>query len=291
MAAPVAVPPGVRSLLGDDERERLPNLIGIGAAKCGTSALHAYLADHPEIEAAALKELKLFGGARWVERLPWYAAQFAGSRPVRTETSPSYAMDPVVPGVPEQMAAVVPGARLIYMVGDPVKRAVAQYNEHRSLLFERRSLDEAFADAEEPGSLYLAASRYAHQLRRFLEFFPAERILVVDQADLRDRRRETLRTIYAFAGVDPGHWSPALETLANVSSAKIMPNRVGRAVLDWTHASPRGKRLATIPRLTAGPLRPVVPDPALLDRIAAAVRDDVADFRRLTGRPFADWPV
>jgi len=38
----------------------LPNLIVIGAAKCGTSSLHAYLDLHPDISMSAQKELWFF---------------------------------------------------------------------------------------------------------------------------------------------------------------------------------------------------------------------------------------
>jgi hypothetical protein len=38
----------------------LPNLIVIGAQKCGTSSLHYYLDLHPEIEMSSPKELNFF---------------------------------------------------------------------------------------------------------------------------------------------------------------------------------------------------------------------------------------
>jgi len=38
----------------------LPNLVVIGAQKCGTSALHYYLAQHPEIWMSKPKELNFF---------------------------------------------------------------------------------------------------------------------------------------------------------------------------------------------------------------------------------------
>jgi hypothetical protein len=50
----------------------LPNLIIIGAAKAGTTALHSYLGEHPEIFMSRQKELQLFQRDDWRQQLPWY---------------------------------------------------------------------------------------------------------------------------------------------------------------------------------------------------------------------------
>jgi hypothetical protein len=266
-------------------------LIGIGAAKCGTSALHAYLADHPEIEVPARKELKHFGGPTWLEQLPQYARSFAGEMGVRAETSPTYAMDPFVPSVPEQIAATLPDPRFLYVLGDPVRRVVSHWGESRALTFERRSLREALADAEDPLNPYVAASRYAHQLERFQTVFGAERVLVIDQDDLRARRRETLREIYTFAGVDPDYWSPRLEVDANVAADKVRPNRLGRWVLDRTRGSQAGRRWAMIPHLTATSVERTSIEPDIRARLETCLRPEAERLRTMTGRSFASWSI
>jgi hypothetical protein len=59
----------------------LPNLVIIGAAKCGTTSLHRYLARHPEIHMSEPKELDFFvaelNGSRGVR---WYERHFNGTR-------------------------------------------------------------------------------------------------------------------------------------------------------------------------------------------------------------------
>ena len=290
-ATPPPVPRDALAALSADARRRMPNLIGIGAGKCGTSALHAYLADHPDIAMSARKELQLFGGARWLERLEWYASCFDPDAAVRGEVSPTYTMDPFIPQVPEQIAAVAPDARFIYLVGEPVGRALAHWREQRSLTLERRGLSEAFADASNPLNPYMAGSRFGHQLERFQAVFGPGRVLVVEQDDLRERRRETLRAVYAFAGVDPDHWSPACDAEPNAAADKVQPNRLGRWVLDRTRASSAGKRLATVRPVTAGRIPAVAFDDATRARVEAALAPDVARLRELTGRPFARWSL
>lgn len=287
---PPAIPADPLAGLSAEQRARLPNLVGIGAAKCGTSALHAYLADHPEIATPRAKELEHFGGRRWLEDLPAYASRFPPGA-VRCETSPSYTIDPVIPCVPEQMAAVLPEPRFVYVVGEPVRRVVAHWNEHRALAFERRSLAEALEDAEDPYNPYVAASRYGHQLARYLEVFGPDRVLVVDQEDLRARRRETLRQVFGFAGVDPDHASPVQESEPNAASRKTEPTALGRRLIDRGWLPPRLHAAAPHLRLVARPLREPAIDERTRTRLEAILRPDIERFRALTGRPFATWSV
>lgn len=275
-----------------EEAGRLPNLIGIGAGKAGTSALHAYLAAHPEVSMSRRKELMLFGSDGWSSRLRWYASHFDANAPIRGEASPTYSMDPFVPGVPEQMAVLLPDPRFIYLVRDPVDRALAHWREQRMLTLERRPVHEAFADADDPLNPYVGASRYAHQLERYLSVFPADRVLVVDQVDLRERRRETLRRVFAFAGIDSGFWDSSYQHEANTTKHRVQPNRLALRMLDLTGAPGWARRLSAVPLLMAG--RHVVSEP--LERqtrshLESVLRSDAARFRELTGQPFAHWSV
>lgn len=277
--------------LAPDDRDRLPNLIGIGAAKCGTSALHAYLSAHPDIGMTTHKEVKHFGSAEWLSGLKAYAELFDATFTVRGETSPTYSMDPYIPGVPEQMAAVLPAARFVYLVGDPLRRIVSHWAEHRALTFERRSLEEALADAENPFNPYVAASRYGHQLSRYLDVVGAERVLVVDQRDLRDRRRETLQRIFTFAGVDGDHWVPEYEAEHNAAAEKLEPNRLGRWIVDRRRLRAAVRRRALVRPLTARRMAPVEPPPPLRARLERILEPDAAQFRKLTGMAFDHWCV
>ena len=44
----------------DNMTPALPNLLVLGAKKCGTTALHRYLGRHPEISMSQEKELNFF---------------------------------------------------------------------------------------------------------------------------------------------------------------------------------------------------------------------------------------
>lgn len=290
---PPAIPPDPTAALSPAQRAALPNLIVIGAAKCGTSALHRYLALHPEIGMSRRKEMALFGGARWLERLPQYADAFDASRSVRGESSPVYSMDPYVPRVPEQMARVLPQPRFLYLVADPLRRTVAHWSEQHYLRLDRRSLDEALADADNAVNPYVAASRYGHQLQRFYDVFDAARVLVIDQDELRLQRRATMERVFSFAGVASEFWSSEFETEVNTAETKLEANALGGWIEDrFGRRLGRSVAWTRVPYVTARPRRG---RPSLSRETETALRavlePDLAHLRQLTGRPFADWSI
>jgi hypothetical protein len=246
---------------------RLPEVVIVGAMKCGTSALHRYLDDHPDIAMSSPKELNFFfgrddpadcgseeqhdwHGGSWRLGVDWYASRFDPTAPVRGEASPGYT-SPSHPEVAGRMAALLPEARLLYLVRDPLARAVSQYHHHHREGSERRPLGEALLD---PASQYVARSRYHERLAPFLAHYPAGQIAIVAQEELRAHRRSTLRTVYEFVGVDAGHWSEA-------------------STREW-HIGGR-------------PSEHVSPD--VVERFHAEVRDDADRLRELAGRDLPGW--
>jgi hypothetical protein len=190
----------------------LPTFVIIGAMKCGTSALHRMLGAHPDIAMSDPKELNFFFGTappvdaddpwstgNWWRGAGWYAAHFPTHAPVRGEASPGYT-SPDHPHVAARLAATLPDARLVYLVRDPVDRAISQYLHHRRDGTEDRPLAEALLD---PASQYLARSRYHERLTPFLDRFPNDRILIVATEDLRDQPAPTMARVLRFLDADP----------------------------------------------------------------------------------------
>ena len=164
--------------------ERLPNVVVVGATKAGTTSMHAYLAVHPEIAASEEKEMRFFTDPDCRDWVGAYQERFAPGTRYRLESTPFYSKAPCYPGVVERMAALVPDARIIYLVRDPIDRIVAEHVEMVAWNSAERPLDEELADPGEPTSPLVASSRYATQLEPYLEAFGKDRVLVVDLADL-----------------------------------------------------------------------------------------------------------
>ncbi|HSM06108.1 MAG TPA: sulfotransferase [Longimicrobiales bacterium] len=274
----------------------LPTFIIIGAQKCGTTSLHTYLGLHPEIGVSREKELNFFLRPDGERDLDWYRSWFDPSKPVRGEASPGYTNHPLRQGVPERMHAVVPDARLIFVVRDPLKRALSQYRHYCADRREDRSAEEALG---KPGSKYIVRSRYAFQLDRYLPIYPLERILVVQQERLLDRREETLSDIFRWLGVDPTFRSPLFGFRRHRSDRKRRRTDLGERIA----ASAPGRAVAGLPTpwrwmledVLYHPFSRPVPRPALSEalwtRLQAELRKDAERLREVTGQAFEGWSV
>jgi hypothetical protein len=272
----------------------LPNLLIIGAAKCGTSSLHEYLALHPEISMSAAKELQFFDRRDWRERIDWYRNQFPEHLPVRGESSPSYSMHPFLPAVAENVRELIPDAKLIYLLGDPVERAIRHYVEYVALSLEDRPIDVALSDSGDPANPYLCTSRYAYQLDRFRECFGSERILVLDQVDLLERREAVLREVFRFLEIDMDFSSPRFTEMHNTSSEKVRYGSVGlwlirhRILMRRRRSFRRGPLIAPLHRLLSRPIDRAL-SATVREGLVEHLQADVDRLRELTGRRFGRW--
>lgn len=206
----------------------LPDFIVIGAQKGGTTALFAYLLQHPQVGAPWQKELNFFS-RHFSRGEPWYRARFPLRRDtvgvrVLGEASPSYMP---FPAAPARMRELVPRAKLIALLRDPTERAISHYFHSVSHGVERRPIHEAFrATAEhlratlgsrdtadlrpgpwpvraDPWLSYLYRGVYVDHLRRYHQHFGRDQLLIVRSDDLHTRRLETLARVFDFLGIDP----------------------------------------------------------------------------------------
>jgi hypothetical protein len=117
-------------LTATDSRAQLPNLLVAGVPKGGTTSLFRYLAQHPEICASPVKELRYFEAARYGEPmapLDTYARQFdhwSGQR-YRMESTPGYfgGGSPVADAV----HTTLDDPRVLVSLRDPVQRCWSWY--------------------------------------------------------------------------------------------------------------------------------------------------------------------
>ena len=275
----------------------LPNLIVIGAQKCGTTSLHNYLNAHPEISMSRRKETNFFLGNGERDRgLDWYASNFDPAAPVRGEASPDYTNLPESAGTAARMRSVVPDARLIYLVRDPLDRMASHYVHRRAAGLERRSLADALSDSR--GS-YVTRSCYATQLKPFLELFPREQILVETHERLLREREVTLRRIFGFVGVDSSFTSPEFERMWERTEGKG-----GLYSLAWRIGRRTRERGIFLPQFLRWPaqrmLRTRVGDPGmerpaydqeLRERMRERLRGEVQELRALTGLELEGWGI
>lgn len=245
------------------EEDRLPNLIVIGTMKGGTSSLYRYLRNHPSISMSTTKETDYFLGNDPSHDMAWYLEQFEPGHRVRGEVSPNYTKREVFPGIPERIHAVVPDARLVYVVRDPIERTVSHFlhNVHAGR-FDLGDFERVLTPGGGPEHL-LATGLYHHQLSAYLPLWSPDDILVVASEDLRDDRRNTLRRVFGFLGVDETFDSEVFDKMLHVSARKFGDEPFERPTV-------RGE---------------------LRDVLAEYFAADVAALRSLTGASFPRWSL
>jgi hypothetical protein len=199
----------------------LPDAMIIGAMKSGTSSLHYYLTQHPQVIAPLRKEVHYFD-LNFGRGEAWYRANFgrAGQGGLNLDSSPYYLFHPQVP---QRAHALVPDARLIVLLRDPVRRAYSHYWHERDKGREPLSFEDAIA--AEPDRIsrdherlvrgeierseahqyfsYLARGRYAEQLERWLRVYPREQLLVLRFEDLAQEPLPVLYGALRFTGLPP----------------------------------------------------------------------------------------
>lgn len=143
----------------------------------------------------------------WHRGTGWYCRQFDPEAAVVGESSPGYT-SPDHAYAAGRIARVVPDAMLVYLVRDPIDRAVSQYDLHRRDGSESRPIEQALPD---PDSQYLARGRYLERLEPFLEHFRRDRIIVLEHEELRRDPLRVLRGLGAALGLDARAWPAPAE--------------------------------------------------------------------------------
>lgn len=198
----------------------LPTVLVIGAQRCGTSSLFKYLGSHPQCLPSARKEVRYF--TEFYDRdVDWYRSHFPitsrekAKHLISFEVTPDYLLDPRAPG---RASGLLPNARIIVLLRDPIKRAHSQYLHNRRLGNEPLSFSEALAREEErigpslemlehseeatPKALlrysYVERGRYTSQLARWLEYVGTDRTLIVQSESLFKNTDATFQRILDF---------------------------------------------------------------------------------------------
>lgn len=184
------------------ERFALPSFLVIGARKGGTSSLFDYLLQHPDVRPPLWKEVRFFDRS-YHKGLSWYRAHFPRREPgagwITGEATTGYLAHP---DAAERIGRTLPGVKLVAILRDPVDRAVSDWAHERRRGGERRTASEALGGLD-PSSPYLARSIYAPQLRRYLERFPPEQLLVLEHGAFFREPAAGYARLLRFLGLPP----------------------------------------------------------------------------------------
>lgn len=219
---------------------RLPDFLGIGVQKGGTTSLQRLLEQHPGVFLPQRKELHYFS-LHYGQGEPWYQEQFAAATPEQCcgEITPYYVFHPEAA---QRIRALLPAVRLIVLLRDPVERTLSQYFHSRRLGLEPLALEAALR--AEPERLagaeavlraadgrhrshqehsYLARSRYEQQLPRWQALFAPEQLLVLRSEDLFSRPQLLWERLLQFLPLAPRALPPVPAANAGSGEANAVP--------------------------------------------------------------------
>ncbi len=223
----------------------LVNFAIVGTQKGGTTALAKFLAQHPEVCFAPGKEVHFFDAPDYCESRSWaqlnqeYQQAFSNFRGQKLvgEATPAYMY---LPWVAQRIYNYNPEMKLIFLLREPVERAVSHYQ----MELERQAewLPLRWALAVEPVRLwrdrhnyqfnsslrchsYLDRGCYARQILQMMRYFPREQMLFLKTSELWHQHRATLQRVYNFLGLTAGHW-PAQELVFSGGGAIVVSQRL-----------------------------------------------------------------
>jgi hypothetical protein len=295
----------------------LPDFLLVGAPKAGTTALHVALAAHPQLYLSAVKEPKFFltdgappvgpggpGDAQTFSEYVWRRSDYEvlfDRAPAGTLTGESTTLYLRDPAAHRRIASVLPQAKLVAVIRDPVDRAHSNWTHLRSAGLEPEADFLRACELEEsraargwgPFWRYLDLGRYGAQLEHLYSVFPREQVHVVLYRDLRREPVSTLDGICAFLGVDTGVVTsvPASNVTA-AAAASGLDRAVGRVLpaLDRLPASVRAPATARIRRWLQREQRTRAPLTAEeRTRLLPVFDEDVALLEKLTGLDLTHW--
>lgn len=183
---------------------RFPDFLIIGAMKAGTTTLYRDLILNRAIYFPVDKEPDQLGSDLVLSAMGRrrYASLYRRAKPEQLcgDGSTTYAKLPDVLGVPARTERILGrDVRIIYVVRNPVDRAISHYRH----LVAHHGLTVGCEEAIEKMPAILAYSRYAYQLRPWLDRFGSGRICVLKFEDYVRERRATVRVVCRFLGVPP----------------------------------------------------------------------------------------
>lgn len=200
----------------------LPNVIIIGAQKAGTTSLHYWLGQHPEVYGpAGAKDFHFFCDEEYYNRgLNFYSSFFSGHKDEKIVLAGAVNYI-YLPNTPQRLIEYNPNLKLILCIRNPVDRLYSAYKFNNLKGIEPLKLEEALEEEDQRINLswknkhdysYADHGYYNVQLKRYLEFFRPNQIHVVKFEYLKDKPEKVFSELCNFLNID-NTFTPSFKVL------------------------------------------------------------------------------
>jgi hypothetical protein len=242
-------------------RTTAPDFLLLGAAKCGTTSLHAWLEQHPQILMSSPKEPTFFE-MEYEKGVDYYLSKYFEPDHRGRLLGDSRTRNLFLPWIPERVHECNPDAKLVVMVRNPIDRCLSHWWMHFSrdrdpLEFEeavladidrierglRHETEDEYIAYQKAANLrgiyrtYIDTGYYAEQLQRYRRLFRDRQIRIFDLDDIKKRPLAVLQELCDFLGVS--HEPLPAIRLGLENGARLMKHRL--AVPYWLKRRREGR--------------------------------------------------
>lgn len=302
--------------------QNLPMFLVVGAAKSGTTSLHHYLNQHPDVFLPARKELLFWHQNRnenkaifnyWDRKcipltIDEYLEWFNTKKPSQTagEVCPSYLYyhRETISSL-QEMHPRWKEIKIVIILRDPLERIKSEYRFVKKHMLDPDNLDFQSSISKENERKqnnqylldlhYLSVSMYHDQVAAYLNCFKNTKVLLFD--DLVEAPRETVKQIFEFLGLSA---KPAehidFSEKTNVTGAILKP----KSPVAKLAARAAGKVLSRLPMKYQAKAKNILKrtflapekihfDEASLEYLRSRLVDDVKRLSTLINRDLSHW--
>lgn len=214
-----------------------PTFLVIGTARAGTTTLHQYLLEHPEVYVPKNKRPEphfFLKDDEYSKGFNYYCKKYFDNSNQKAigEISTSYLYQP---WVSERMYRHLPNIKLVCILRNPIERAYSNYWHTVKSGLESISFNEAVKNEKErikttPESLkqiapyaYIDRGYYFKQINNYLNFFCKDQLLIILFKDFIEKSEESLKKIFKFIDVDETFIPKSLGKILNISTNNNEP--------------------------------------------------------------------
>jgi hypothetical protein len=279
------------------ENETLPGFIHAGVQKAGSTWIDTACREHPDIYVPPIEPINYFD-VKYYKGEQWYKDLFKGAdnEKIIADQSPGYLKNPLAP---KRAAELIPDAKILINLRNPVKRAFSQWWNAESYwtdgLFDRCTWHHATHDT------FVMPGFYHHHLNRWEAFFPEEQIKVMFFDDFKADNKAFVQEIFEYLGVDsnfepsvigekvigaPDHIEPKpLKQLRKQGYEIVGEDFTGMNYLEGPVGRLYRKLIKPISRQDYDEGMP----PKIQERLEITYRDEMKRLEDKTGRDLSHW--
>lgn len=268
-----------------------PDFLIIGAMKSGTTSLQAQLAAQTGIFMTTPKEPNFFSDDNVYARgADWYESLFLDAAPgdLKGEASTHYTKLPTYPETITRLAAMVPTPRLIYVIRNPMIRAVSHYIHEWSRSTMNGDVQDAFVHNDE----MVAYGCYGMQIAPFVDRFGPEAVMLTSLEQLQSDPDEELVRIGQHIGAPyPLVWDQDMMA-QNVSAGRVRKIPFQKLLIDNPVAEILRRTL--VPKSVRAQLRAsrsMTDRPTLPEGLQQELKQRFAEDRKVLAQLFPDHPA